>query len=94
LLRCVILTVMETKDKHYQLTWIAAVKERGFGHSMQTMLDVLEPVAPLAAQFLWVLQPFAGLFGARNAVHDLAHLLDTPDGVATLRQQLHDDKDN
>jgi hypothetical protein len=43
---------------------------------------------------LWVIQPVAGLFGARNAIQDLAETLDMPDGVESLRQQLQDEKDN
>ena len=83
---------MEEKDKHNEHAWLMAAKERGFGNTIHTMLDVLEPIAPLAAQLLWVIQPVAGLFGARNAIRDLAATLDMPDGVESLRQQLHDEK--
>jgi hypothetical protein len=83
---------MNEKDKHSEHVWIAAAKQRGLGGAVATLLDALEPIAPLAAQLLWVIQPVAGVFGGRSAIHDLATLLDTPAGVETLRQQLVDDR--
>jgi hypothetical protein len=56
------------------------------------MLDAIEPIAPLAAQMLWVVQPVAGIFGGRRAIGDLADILDSRDGVNHLRQQLNENR--
>ncbi|MDQ7025575.1 MAG: hypothetical protein Q9P01_04190 [Anaerolineae bacterium] len=85
---------MEEKDKHSKHAWITAAKNRGLGGALHVLLDVLEPFAPLASQFLWVAQPFAGIFGARNAIGDLADILDMPNGVESLRQQLNENRSN
>lgn len=52
------------------------------------MLDVAEPLGPLGAQMLWVAQPALGLMVSREAVADLAQVLERPGGVAWLREQL------
>jgi len=64
---------------------------RGWTESALMVLDIIEPISPLAAQVLWVTQPAAGLFGVHDTVGEIAHLLEAPDGVAELRQQLRDD---
>ena len=85
---------MNDKVKHTEHVWIKAAKEQGLGGAVRVVLDVLEPVAPLAAGLLWVMQPFAGLFGARSAIGDLADILDTSSGVENLRQQLNENRTN
>lgn len=57
---------------------------------MLSALDVMEPIAPLLAQMLWVAQPTAGLFGSTSSLAQLAETLETPEGVAQLRQQLQE----
>ena len=57
-------------------------------HALRIMLDVVEPIGPLAAQFLWVMQPLARIFGAGQVAHDLANALEDPDGIADIREQL------
>ncbi len=52
------------------------------------LLDVTEPLGPLGAQVLWVAQPALGLMVSREAVADLAQVLERPGGVAWLRAQL------
>jgi hypothetical protein len=51
-------------------------------------LDVLEPVSPFAAQVLWVMQPTLGIFINRQQVGDWAQLMEDPERVAELREQL------
>lgn len=53
-----------------------------------TLLDIVEPVAPLAAQLLWAMQPAAGLFGEQAMVKFLAQTLEDPDGILQLRTAL------
>lgn len=71
-------------------TLIELLKSRGWQDASRTVLDVIEPVAPLVSQFLWVFQPISGMIGARNMIGELAETLDTPDGIARLRDQLGD----
>ncbi|MCA9913538.1 MAG: hypothetical protein KC496_09325 [Anaerolineae bacterium] len=70
--------------------WIAAAQRRGLGAFLLSALDVAEPIAPVLAQALWVMQPTVGLFGGASALAQLAETLEAPDGVAQLRQQLQE----
>ncbi len=70
--------------------WIAAAQRRGLGAFVHSALDVAEPIAPILAQVLWVMQPTVGLFGGASALAQLAETLEMPDGVAELRQQLQE----
>jgi hypothetical protein len=82
---------MDEKLKQTQHPLIRVAKARGMQQAAGIMLDVLEPIAPIAAQLLWVAQPFAAMWGFRSAVRDLADILETPDGIESLRQQLDDE---
>jgi hypothetical protein len=57
---------------------------------LETLLDVLEPVAPLAAQCLWVMQPTARLFGEQDFTAFLAYTLEDPAEMARLRAALQE----
>ena len=70
--------------------WINAVKARGWGSALTLALDALEPLGPLGAQLLWVTQPVLGLIVNRAALGDLAQRLETPGGIALLRQMLEE----
>jgi hypothetical protein len=79
-------------DKQSQSSdWIDKAKKRGYGQVTYLLLDVIEPIAPLVAQGLWVVQPLAGLWGAGNALQILAETLESPDGVKQLQHRLSDD---
>jgi hypothetical protein len=52
------------------------------------LLDIVEPLGPLGAQFLWIAQPTLGLLVPREEIGSLARLLEQPDGMAWLREQL------
>jgi hypothetical protein len=77
----------EPVDK-YQ--WIDRAKQRGLGGALNIMFDALEPIGPLGAQILWVIQPVSGLFGWRGAIGALAESLEDPDGVEMMRRRLND----
>ena len=64
------------------------MKARGLGDALSTALDVLEPLGPLGAQILWVLQPALGVFGLREMAREMAEALEEPGGIAHIRQQL------
>jgi len=71
--------------------WIETVKQRGYGDIFHILLDTIEPIAPIVAQGLWVFQPLAGLWNGTQGVQSLAQLLETPEGIAELRQRLVED---
>ena len=71
-------------------TWIEAAKARGWDSGLLLMMDVLEPVSPLASQMLWVVQPMAGVFGAHEAIREIAEALETPEGLKILRAKLNE----
>lgn len=52
------------------------------------LLDIVEPLSPLGAQVLWVSQPTLGLLMPREEITTLARLLEQPDGMAWVREQL------
>jgi len=68
--------------------WGARLQAAGLGGLIAALLDAAEPFAPLGAQALWVAQPALGLVLPRDAVADLARVLDAPGGVAWLRERL------
>lgn len=75
----------------YTSDWIEKVKQWGYGDLINLMLDAIEPIAPVVAQGLWVVQPLAGIWNRSDTVQSLAEMLETPDGLAKLRQHLADD---
>jgi hypothetical protein len=52
------------------------------------LLAAAEPLGPLGAQLLWVAQPTLGLFMSRDRITSVARLLEQPDGLTWLREQL------
>ena len=81
---CAILAMMKEKD------WIQRAKAQGWQDTLHTLLDIVEPIGPLAAQVLWVIQPVSRVLGADRAIHDLANALEEPEGIEQLRQRLDD----
>ncbi len=59
--------------------WGRRFDEAGLGDLSRALGGALRPLAPLAAQALWVTQPALGLFGYGPAAAALADLLDAPD---------------
>jgi hypothetical protein len=70
--------------------WVEAAKTRGLDDALGVALDALEPLGPLGAQLLWVLQPALGLFIARATVSDIAQALEAPGGIERIREQLEE----
>jgi hypothetical protein len=79
---------MLTESQH---AWVSAIKARGWTNAALTLLDALEPLGALGAQVLFVAQPIAGAFGARESLRALADALETPHGIAALRAALEDE---
>lgn len=84
--RRVILYGMEQKPETQHV--IQLIKQRGWEDASRTVLDIIEPIAPLVSSILWVLQPASTVFGARKTIGDLASILDHPQGIDHLREQL------
>lgn len=70
--------------------WIEAAKARGWHTGLLLMMDVIEPISPLASQMLWVVQPMAGVFGAHEAIREIADVLESPEGLRMLREKLNE----
>ncbi len=71
--------------------WIQRARARGWGVPLRLALDALEPLGPLGAQLVWVLQPTLGPLVGHEALRDLARTLEDPEAVAALRAQLNED---
>lgn len=77
-------------EKRDTQSLINAIKLRGWQDVTCSVLDIIEPIAPILSQFLWVVQPVSSVVGADTIVRELAETLDTPQGLESLRQQLND----
>ena len=71
--------------------WIETARRRGNANLLLSLLDVVEPIAPVLAQGLLVAEPLALLWGGGGALRALAEQLEEPDGLEALRQQLADE---
>jgi len=70
------------------LRWADHLRAARLDGPVGALLDAAEPLGPLGAQLLWIVQPALGLLLPREDVGALARLLDAPGGVAWLRAQL------
>lgn len=68
--------------------WAETLHDRGWDGFAGLLIDLAEPLAPLGAGVLYVVQPTFRLFGTGAAVGDLARVLETPGGIDWLRQTL------
>ncbi|MGQ9909709.1 MAG: hypothetical protein ACUVS2_12830 [Candidatus Flexifilum sp.] len=70
--------------------WLSDLHARGLLPVLRTALDLVEPLGPLGAQMLYLIQPAAGLFGGswRQAVDAIGQALEMPDGLHELRAQI------
>ncbi len=71
---------------------IMRAKDRGAAPHLLSLLDALEPAAPILASTLLVAQPLANLWRAGDACRELADLLDSPAGAQQLRKLLADER--
>jgi hypothetical protein len=62
--------------------WQQRADQAGLGGVSRAMMEALQPLAPLAAQLLWVAQPTFSLFGRGAAIGVLAEMLEGPAGGA------------
>ncbi len=84
-----ILPGMESQNEHSH--WIEAAKRRGKAPFLLSLLDAIEPIAPVLAQGLLVAEPLALLWGGGGALRALSQQLEEPGGLEALRRQLADE---
>lgn len=77
-------------DHRSQQSLIEMIKARGWQDAARAFLDIIEPIAPIVSQLLWVLQPAGHIIDVGDDLKQLADLLETAEGVQTLRQSLED----
>lgn len=70
--------------------WIQAAHRRKLTGAVRLTLTALEPLGVLGAQFIYIAQPMAAIFGAHQALGDIARALEEPDGVRRLLDSLDD----
>ncbi len=80
---------MESQNEHSH--WIEAAKRRGNAPFLLSLLDAIEPVAPVLAQGLLVAEPLALLWGGGGALRALSEQLEEPGGLEALRRSLADE---
>jgi hypothetical protein len=67
--------------------WQGRADQAGLGGVSRAVVEALQPLAPLAAQLLWVAQPTLSLFGRGEAVGVLAEMLENPGGAEPLENR-------
>ncbi|HMK08578.1 MAG TPA: hypothetical protein VK449_06055 [Anaerolineales bacterium] len=67
--------------------WIEFARRQRLAGWAAFLIDSLEPVAPLGAQMLYLLEPVLG----RSAARGLAHALEDGQARAELRRQLNEE---
>jgi hypothetical protein len=67
--------------------WQERAEQAGLGGVSSAVVEALQPLAPLAAQVLWVAQPTFSLIGRGEAVGVLAEMLEYPGGAEPLENQ-------
>lgn len=72
----------------HALSWLQEWQGRPQGEMLVSALDVFEPLAPIGAQMLYVLQPTMSWMIARERLDALAQALETPEGVSAVRRWL------
>lgn len=85
---------MSDHDLQHHLSWLRDWRGRPQGEWLANALEVFEPIAPLGAQILYILQPGMGWMIARERLHALAQALETPEGVAVVRAILSADAED
>ena len=77
-------------DEHRLDAWVVRIRARGWHGTLCAVLDMIEPLAPLAAQLLHIGHPVSRLIARDFPLEAVADALETPDGLETLRKRLRD----
>jgi hypothetical protein len=74
-------------------SWQRRVEQAGLGDVSSAVMEALQPLAPLAAQLLWVAQPTFGLIGRGTAIGALAEMLEHPgEGSARSFEKMDEER--
>lgn len=80
---------MTRTDNPWRARWVTLVErwqheaaDAGLSDVLGALQMGLRPLAPLAAQVLWVAQPTFALFGEADAITALAELLEDPGAMS------------
>lgn len=76
----------EQQDSHVISTYLPALRQNR--DLWLTVLDVVEPLAPVIAGMLRVLQPAAAVVQRQQLIGTVARLLEDPEDLATFRRSL------
>ena len=68
--------------------WQSHLIRTGLYGPAQAIVEAVRPLAPLAAQLLWFVQPAFTLIGKFDMAGELAELLDNPDNLHGLGELL------
>ncbi len=67
---------------------VKAISDRGWQNAVIFLLEMGQPLALLGGQLLWILQPGLSLFISADTVGRIARLLEQPEAVNDLINQL------
>ena len=67
---------------------VKAITDRGWQNAAVFLLEMGQPLALLGGQLLWILQPGLSFFISTGTVGRIARLLEQPDAVNDLINQL------
>lgn len=86
---------MDEKHEHSELLptvsiWRQRLEQLGLGAVVDAVLIAMTPIAPIGAQLLYISQPMLTVFVERDSVTRWAKLLEEPNGLNWLRQNLAD----
>jgi len=77
------------RDKQESASHVAErIRSLGFGAPAAVLLEAGRPLALLAAQLMWLGQPFLGMVISRHEVARVAEVLEDPESVSALIELL------
>lgn len=90
---CGILTHVSSKPREQLIAeWARRLSRLGLASTVQVLLPILEPLGGLAGQMLWMGQPIVRGLTNEAWLGELALLLEDPEALAELGQQLDREK--
>lgn len=68
--------------------WAGGLRAWRLAGVVDAFLDSAGPIGVIGAQVLWTAQPILSRWLPEDEISALAHLIDAPEGIAWLREQL------
>ncbi len=86
---CGILTSVNSKPREQLIAeWARRLKRMGLSSTTLALLPLLRPLGALGSQFVWFGQPMVRGLADETLLTELALLLEDPEALAELEQQL------